>query len=84
MAHGTRMATSTLKPSTTSAWSMAVNGPWSRTSAHCHRAKPSAVPETATVPIVATRTRSGRRINDVTARMTTAPPSMTITGRMAR
>ena len=50
--HGRRgpgSATSTLKPSTTTAWSTAVKGPWACTSAHCHRAKPSEVAETSTV-----------------------------------
>ncbi len=84
MAQGTRIATSTLKPSTATAPSTAVNGPCEVTSAHCQRAKPRAVREMTTVPAVATVTRSGRRTSEETARRSTAPPNMTISGMIAR
>ena len=45
---------------------------------------PTAVPAIATVPMVATRTRSGRLTREARARSSTAPPIMMMGGRMLR
>ena len=58
IAHETSTLTSALKPSTTTAWSTAVKGPWPVTSAHCHSETASAAADTAIVADVASRTRT--------------------------
>ena len=47
-------------------------------------ATPNAPPEMTTLPMVLTRTRSGRLTNEATASRITAPPIMMIGGRMVR
>ena len=67
MAEVTSTVTSTLKPSTTTAWAIVVYGPWAWTSAHCHQARPKAVSEMTTVETVATRRRTAGVTSDSTA-----------------
>jgi hypothetical protein len=47
-------------------------------------ATPKAPPEMMTLPMVLTRTRSGRVTSDATASRITAPPIMMIGGMMVR
>ncbi len=54
------------------------------TSAHCHQASPNALSEMRRVEIVATLRRRGRLTSDDSANRPTAPPSMTMTGRIVR
>ena len=57
-------------------------GPGRRTTARWRC--PNAPPEITTLPMVLTRTRSGRLTSEATASRTTAPPPMMMIGRMLR
>ncbi len=83
-AHDTSTATKELKPSSTTAESMDTCAPWLATSNHCTSDSDSAASVVITAMTVATWASIRRRCSDEAARMATAPPSMTSTGRIDR
>ena len=75
---------SELKPSSTTAESIETCAPWFTTSNHCTSDSDNAAREVMTAMAVATVGAMRRRCSDDAAKVATAPPSMTSTGRIEK